>query len=469
MTGDLASGIERDYFRFLTERACRSRRAGEHLFFMLSGEESQFIRVNSGRVRQTGTVSDAQLEITLVLESLTDITRQVEPSAGSAASLRRASRAISLSGLTWRDTDQIDLALAALRREVEELPADPFAELPRDHGSEVTETRGALPPIERAVEALLEKDATDGLDLVGIYAAGQSYRAVANSAGQNLWFSTETFSFDYSVYTTHQRAIKGCYAGKSWSPEAFRESLERARGLLPALERPARRLPRGEYRAYLAPAAMAELIRMFSWSGISEAAIRQGDSPLRLLRSGERRLSPKFSLDEDFRGGETPRFNELGELAPAHLPLIGNGELRNTLVSARTAREYGVPSNAATEDETLRSPSVTEGALEESEILAALDTGVHLSNLHYLNWSDQSLGRVTGMTRYACFWVENGRIVAPIENMRWDDSIFSLFGDALAELTRRRSLLPNVHTYERRSLGAVLTPGALLSKLAFTI
>ena len=31
-------------------------------------------------------------------------------------------------------------------------------------------------------------------------------------------------------------------------------------------------------------------------------------------------------------------------------------------------------------------------------------------NLHYLNWSDNIGGRITGMTRYACFWVENGEI-----------------------------------------------------------
>lgn len=456
----MESGIRREYFQELADRAFRGRASGEHLSVAFSGEDSQFIRLNAGRVRQIGTVSDAFLEITLLLES-----EDSPPSSG----LRQASRAFSLSGLSWRDFEELDRALSALRREVPELPVDPFAEPPRDHGSDVTESRGALPSIDAAVPALLDPRAIAGLDLSGLYAAGRIHRALANSAGQSLWFSTDTFSFDYSIAASGERAIKGNLAGKTWSPEAYQEKLERSRALLPVLRRPARRLERGAYRAYLAPAAVAELIRIFSWSAISEASIRQGISPLRLLRSGERAFSPKFSLSEDFRGGEAPRFNELGEIAPACLPLIEGGLLRATLVSSRTAREYGAPSNAANGDETLRSPAMAEGTLGEAEIHPALDTGVHLSNLHYLNWSDQAMGRVTGMTRHACLWVENGRVLAPIENMRWDDSLFNLFGEALLEVTRERASLPEIGTYERRSLGGIQAPGILLSQLAFTL
>ena len=68
------------------------------------------------------------------------------------------------------------------------------------------------------------------------------------------------------------------------------------------------------------------------------------------------------------------------------------------------------------------------GGLGREAIFKELGTGIYLSNLHYLNWSDSFEGRITGMTRYACLWVENGRIIGPIETMRWDDSIYRLFG-----------------------------------------
>mgnify|MGYP007051336891 CR=1 len=120
-----------------------------------------------------------------------------------------------------------------------------------------------------------------------------------------------------------------------------------------------------------------------------------------------------------------------GEVAPELIELIREGELVNTLVSSRSAREFGVESNFATEDEGLRSPVMAAGDLPESEVLQALGTGVYLSNLHYLNWSDVAGGRITGRTRYACFWVENGEIAGPIENMRFDDSFYHFFGEHL--------------------------------------
>ena len=92
-----------------------------------------------------------------------------------------------------------------------------------------------------------------------------------------------------------------------------------------------------------------------------------------------------------------------------------------------------------------------------------------LSNLHYLNWSDQLGGRVTGMTRYACFWVENGKIVSPIEDMRFDDTIYNFFGDNLESVTDTARLNPSVGTYCGRNLGGVQCPGIILSSFELTL
>jgi hypothetical protein len=56
----------------------------------------------------------------------------------------------------------------------------------------------------------------------------------------------------------------------------------------------------------------------------------------------------------------------------------------NGLVSARTAKEYHLTSNAATESEILRSPVVKAGQLKKSEILKEL--GEERSNI--INISD---------------------------------------------------------------------------------
>jgi predicted Zn-dependent protease len=274
---------------------------------------------------------------------------------------------------------------------------------------------------------------------------------------------------DYSLYTPAQRALKNTYAGTDWKSGEYKNQIQFAREQLKILEKSPKQIPRGPHRCYLAPAAVSEIIQMLSWGCMSEASIRQGESPLMKVRSGEKSFSPLFSLHEDFRVSETPRFNSEGEVSPEFLALIKKGDLSHTLISSRTAKEYEIQSNFACESETLRAPSVATGSLHESEILQKLGTGLYLSNLHYLNWSDQPGGRITGMTRYACFWVEKGVITAPIENLRFDDSIFNILGGALEMLTQSRSYLPEVGTYEGRSTGGMNLPGLLLSEMNFTL
>ena len=110
-----------------------------------------------------------------------------------------------------------------------------------------------------------------------------------------------------------------------------------------------------------------------------------------------------------------------------------------------------------------------DGGISEGDVLSELGTGVYLSNLHYLNWSDQLGGRVTGMTRYACFWVEDGEIVSPIDDMRFDDTIYNFFGENLESVTNKSRLNPSVGTYGGRNLGGVHCPGIILKSFKLTL
>lgn len=141
----------------------------------------------------------------------------------------------------------------------------------------------------------------------------------------------------------------------------------------------------------------------------------------------------------------------------------------NILVSSRTAKEYKVSSNSANGPESLRAPELSPGSLAAQKILLALGTGLYLSNLHYLNWSDRPGGRITGMTRHACFWVENGKIIAPIKDLRFDETLYAFWGDNLEALTDFQEFIPNTDTYNSRKLGGFLVPGMLVRDFTFTL
>jgi predicted Zn-dependent protease len=138
-------------------------------------------------------------------------------------------------------------------------------------------------------------------------------------------------------------------------------------------------------------------------------------------------------------------------------------------VSPRSAKEYRLQTNGASGGEAPESLDLAAGALPERDVLAALDSGLYISNLWYLNFSDRPAGRITGMTRFATFRVEGGRIVAPVAPMRFDESVYRLLGDALVDLTRERELLPDASTYGERQTSSSRLPGALVSALRFTL
>jgi predicted Zn-dependent protease len=73
------------------------------------------------------------------------------------------------------------------------------------------------------------------------------------------------------------------------------------------------------------------------------------------------------------------------------------------------------------------------------------------------------------MTRFATFFVEGGKIVAPVDVLRFDDTIYRMLGTSLEALTAETELLQDTGTYRARALAGMRLPGALLSEMTFTL
>ena len=119
--------------------------------------------------------------------------------------------------------------------------------------------------------------------------------------------------------------------------------------------------------------------------------------------------------------------------------------------------------------ESPQSLQLSSGSLKQSDILPALDTGVYISNLWYSNYSDRNHCRMTGMTRFACLWVENGIPIAPLNVMRFDESLYHALGDKLLDLTDTQEKLFDAQSYRRRSERSANLPGALIEGFTFTL
>ena len=161
------------------------------------GENSQFIRINNSKIRQTGIVKDLSYSMTLI------------------SNKRQVSHSLTITGVLDVDKTKLENILNKLREDISQVPEDPFIVYPQSTKSSEEKHKGNLLPAKDAVKMLLP--AMQGTDLTGLWASGRIYTGVANSIGQVHWFETETFSLDYSLITKDKKMVKDCFAGTHWN------------------------------------------------------------------------------------------------------------------------------------------------------------------------------------------------------------------------------------------------------------
>jgi len=436
-------------FYTLADELTAGLKGDEVLLCSLSAERSDFVRLNGCRVRQAGSVQQGSLGLELVDGS------------------RHVSASYVLSGDGDVDRARGAALIGALREQLPYLPEDPHLMYNRDIRSTEMQGESDVPTSADAIHEIIS--AGEGLDLVGIWAAGDVMSGFANSLGQRNWFESTNFHFDWSVYQSGDKATKCGYAGTRWSTEELRRRMEQARTEAKALSQAPRTISRGEYRVYLAPAALCEITDLMSWDGFGIKAQRSKVSPLMKAVEGEVTLDPRVSLYEHSAAGRSPAFDAKGFIKPAKVTLIEEGVYRDPLVSARSAAEYGVQTTGANGGESPTCLEMNGGTLAESEILKELGTGLWINNLWYLNYSDRPACRMTGMTRFATLWVEDGEVVAPVNVMRFDDSVFRILGEGLVDLTAEPQLMLSAMTYGKRDTGSSCLPGALVDGFCLTL
>lgn len=448
-----------EWFRALSEFLFSQAKPGELIGLNFQADESEFVRVNKAKIVQASQVEYRPVGINL---------RSGRRSIGSSFSAPK--------GL--KEAQSLALAeLARLRQWLPDSPEDPFLEpwaepTVSGHWLGAQENMGQSSSSRRLCLDEAVKDITSmgsGLDLVGLLSMGPLASGMSTSTGHFHLHETQRCFFDFSVYATGDRAIKDTVSGSHWNKEIFKTKLELARQRLPLLLIPPQKIPPGRYKTLLSAEAVADVLGLSCWGGYSARAHLTGQSPLDSLREGTKHFSSIFNLSDDLASFDLPRVQEDGHVRKDRTELIREGSYVDWMCSPRTAREFNISHNCASGGETPSGLCLDGGNLSENEAFSALGTGIYLSNVWYLNFSDRAAGRITGMSRFASFWVENGVPVAPISPMRFDDDLYGLFGDRLLGLGDNVHRFDETSTYGTRSLGGIQAPVALIANMNFPL
>ncbi|MEC7987479.1 MAG: TldE/PmbA family protein, partial [Myxococcota bacterium] len=232
------------YFYQLSD-LLQSRLSGSEMFTVsFAGETSNFVRFNKAKVRQPGTITQQSVSIRLIEDG------------------RHASISVDLSGSLEKDTVLLENVLTKLRERLPYLPQDPHLLINQTVSSSERIDPNQLIPAADMVDQI--STSCSGLDMVGILASGSLCFGFSNSLGQRNWFSTSNFNLDWSLVYSTDKAVKSTYAGREWSNAGFASKMEMARKKLQALAKPAKKLQPGQYRVFLTPEALWEILSLMN-------------------------------------------------------------------------------------------------------------------------------------------------------------------------------------------------------------
>ena len=437
-----------NYFKKISNLLFNALESSEILILNFDAEETDFVRYNKSKIRQAGRVHQVSLDINLIKKGKT---------------LRSSLR---LSTEYNKDKTLLVRTLFFLRREVNELPKDPYLIYEKNiNSSNLIDDQG-LNAQDMSSRIL---DISSSHDMVGILSSGKIIKGFANSLGQFNWHESDSFNFDWSLYDDNGKAVKQNYADRKWNQDTFTRLYAESAQQLSVISNDEQKVEPGSYKVYLSPSALNEIIDMMSWGGFSYKANKIGSSPLHLMAKGDREFDKSVSFSEDLSNGISPKFHSDGFIKPNNTELITEGKYQKSLISPRSALEYSVKHNAAEDYESPVSIKLETGKINSKKILETLGTGIYLNNLWYLNFSDRNNARVTGLTRFGCFYVKDGELVGPINTMRFDETMYNIFGTKLAGLTNEQQLLMDTSTYEQRSVHSSTIPGAVVEDFRLTL
>src|SRR5690606_33835670 len=118
---------------------------------------------------------------------------------------------------------------------------------------------------------------------------------------------------------------------------------------------------------YLAPAAVREVLALLAWGGFGLKSHRTKQTALLRMIADDARLHPSVTLVENTADGAGPAFGPAGFAKAERVPLIEGGRYAGALCSPRSAREYGVPTNGAGDDESPAALDMAAGDVPRAE------------------------------------------------------------------------------------------------------
>ncbi|WP_231595144.1 metallopeptidase TldD-related protein [Salinibacterium sp. SWN1162] len=196
-------------------------------------------------------------------------------------------------------------------------------------------------------------------------------------------------------------------------------------------------LPPGQYDVVLGALAAGELLEFFGEFGFTGSDKSAGvGTPA--ARAGEQIASELVSVHDDATADVGLPFPfDFQGVRKQDVPLLNRGRVADVVTDRETAFALGTAPTGnfhiAREEAPHAIPMnvvLRQANSSELELIAGIERGVYLQRFWYTRTVDPTRSIITGVTRDACFMIENGRLTFPVESQRFTVSVL----DSLARV-----------------------------------
>ncbi len=187
----------------------------------------------------------------------------------------------------------------------------------------------------------------------------------------------------------------------------------------------------GDYEVILEPAAVSELMDFFAWLG-PNARIYHEDVSFYQGRVGKKVFDRKLTIDDDplDETGYPVGFDYEG-FPKKKLGLVNRGILTGVVYDSYHASKYGETNTG----HALLAPNtwgpipmhirIKPGDTSRDEMVKSVKRGLLVTRFWYTRVIQHKQLTLTGMTRDGTFYIENGKIVGRVRNLRFTESILN--------------------------------------------
>ncbi|MBI3398162.1 MAG: TldD/PmbA family protein [Deltaproteobacteria bacterium] len=231
-----------------------------------------------------------------------------------------------------------------------------------------------------------------------------------------------------------------------------------------------KKLKPGRYAVLLEPAAVNEILEWLVYIGFGAEAFIDGTSFMSGTM-GKKIMDKKITIYDD--GADTCGFPvpfDFEGVRKRRLDIIKNGvakEVAYDTLLARRCRKKTTGHALIIEDIEGPFPSnvfIKEGNHSLDQMVSMVERGVIVTRFHYVNGLlDTKTASMTGMTRDGAFYIEDGKIKYPLEDMRFTESILEAFSRVEA-ISSEREAFPTPWS----NVGANVVPALFIKEFNFS-